>query len=84
MAPVTRPPRTEGHRQRDTLLADFAAAGLSPVLSTNGSIPEADIQIVKGPQHGEVIEAWLTSKGKQRLNDEWVMDARRALEAARG
>lgn len=69
MAPVTRPPRTDGHRQRDTLLADFAAAGLAPVLSTNGSITDADIQIVKGPQPGEVLEAWLTPKGTQRLNE---------------
>lgn len=62
-----RPARTEGHAQRDALIAQFTAAGLVPILSTNGSNPEADIQIVKGPQPGEVIEAWLTARGERRL-----------------
>lgn len=62
-----RPPRTDGHAQRDALITRFVDAGLVPILSTNASTPEADIQIVKGPQPGEVLEAWLTQRGETRL-----------------
>lgn len=75
---LVRPPRTDGHRQRDALLQHFYDAGLQPIVSTNGSIPNADIQIVKAllpakdgtggdGQYGEVIEAYLTDRGAQRL-----------------
>lgn len=71
--PPVRPPRTPGHGQRDVLLQRFSDAGLVPVLSTNGSTPDADIQIVKtllgdGGQHGEVIAAYLTNRGQSRLD----------------
>jgi hypothetical protein len=65
--PAQRPPRTDAHRERDALLARFAALGLQPVVSTNGSNPEADIQIVKGAQPGDVPQCWLTVKGTNRL-----------------
>ncbi len=39
-----------------------------PIISTNGGIPYADIQVVKGEQPGEVLEAWLTRRGEARLN----------------
>jgi hypothetical protein len=64
---IERPPRTAGHAQRDAAIKRFADAGLVPVLSTNGGNPEADIQIVKGPKAGEVLEAWITAKGEARL-----------------
>jgi len=65
--PVSRPPRTAGHAQGDALIRQFADAGLVPVLSVNGSTPDADIQVVKGAQAGEVIEAWLTKHGSERV-----------------
>ena len=65
---MVRPPRTAGHAQRDALIQQFAAAGLVPSISTNGGIPDADIQQVKGPQPGDVIEAWITARGEARLN----------------
>lgn len=67
---MVRPPRTEGHRQRDALLAQFAAAGLMPVVSTNGSIPNADIQVSfdkRTHPGGDVVRADLTARGSQRL-----------------
>ena len=64
---LTRPPRTAAHVERDRLIAQFKDAGLVPVLSTNGGIPDADIQIVKGPKPGEVLEVWVTARGDDRL-----------------
>ena len=64
---VGKPPRTDAHRQRDELIAQFRDAGLVPVVSTNGGIPDADIQVVKGTKPGEAIECWLTERGKLRL-----------------
>lgn len=74
---MNRPPRTDAHRQRDELIAQFAAVGLTPVVSTNGGVPEADIQVAKallteGGKHGELIEARLTDRGRQRLADALV------------
>lgn len=66
---LTRPPRTDGHRQRDALVQQFADAGLVPAISTNGSNPHGDIQQVKGPQPGDVIEAWITARGQARLDE---------------
>ena len=67
---LTRPPRTAAHAMLQTLIAQFKDAGLVPVISTNGGIPEADIQVVKGAKPGEVIEAWMTNNGLDRLQDE--------------
>ena len=67
--PAQRPPRTDAHRERDALLQRFAALGLQPVVSTNGSIPDADIQIVKGAKPGDVPQCWLTLRGGLRLNN---------------
>jgi hypothetical protein len=71
MSPVTRtpsrPPRTAAHAKRDELTALFASHGLVAVVSTNGSIPGADIQIVKGVQPGDVPDVWLTARGEARL-----------------
>lgn len=64
---ITRPPRTDVHRQRDAYLQQFADLGLQPIVSTNGSIPHADIQFVKGPQPGEGIDCWVTTRGRYRL-----------------
>lgn len=64
---ITRPPRTDAHRQRDAFLQQFAALGLTPVVSTNGAIPDADIHIVKGETPGEVLACWITGKGAARL-----------------
>jgi hypothetical protein len=69
---VQRPPRTAAHADRDALIRQFADAGLTAVVSTNGGIPDADIQVGKvllsdGGKHGEVIGAWLTNAGQARL-----------------
>jgi hypothetical protein len=66
---AARPPRTSGHAQRDALIARFAAAGLVPVLSTNGSVPDADIQVSYDKTTrpgGDVVRADLTQHGQQR------------------
>lgn len=74
---VQRPPRTDAHRLRDTYLQQFADLGLQPILSVNGSNPEADIQLVKVPAdeahskdelHG-LSECWITDKGQARLRE---------------
>jgi hypothetical protein len=70
-----RPPRTDAHRQRDAYLQQFAALGLTPILSTNGSNPEADIQVVKGEKPGDVPECWITAKGQARLERAQVQQA---------
>jgi hypothetical protein len=64
---VQRPPRTAAHADRDALIRQFADAGLTAVVSTNGGIPDADIQVVKGAQPGDVPECWLTERGRARL-----------------
>jgi hypothetical protein len=71
MSPVTRtpsrPPRTAAHAKRDELTALFASHGLVAVVSTNGSIPEADIELTKGARPGEVTSVFLTASGEARL-----------------
>ncbi len=64
---VQRPPRFPAHSRRDVLLAQFHAAGIIPIVSTNGGIPEADIQVVKGAKPGEVVECWVTAHGTRRI-----------------
>jgi len=64
---IVRPPRTAAHVTLQTLIAQFKDAGLVPVISTNGGVPDADIQIVKGPQPGDVTECWITAHGNIRL-----------------
>jgi len=64
---ITRPPRTDAHQLLAAFVARFKEAGLIPVISTNGGVPDADIQIVKGPQPGDVTECWITAHGNIRL-----------------
>ena len=64
---VARPDRTAAHATRDDLLRQFRDVGLVPVVSTNGSIPDADVQVVKGTKPGEVVDCWLTLRGQDRL-----------------
>ena len=64
---ITRPPRTAAHATLQALLAQFRDAGLVPVVSTNGGIPEADIQVVKGAKPGEVLDVWSTDRGRARF-----------------
>jgi len=59
----------------DAALAQFHAVGLVPVLSTNGGIPEADVQVVRVPANqrvkGEanvILDVWITEKGQARLD----------------
>ena len=66
---IQRPPRTAAHNTRDELIARFAALKLTPVISTNGGEPTADIQCVKGLQPGELIDCWLTVLGAARLDE---------------
>ena len=76
---VTRPPRTDAHRERDALVQQFHDAGLTPVLSCNGSAPSADIQTMtdvsfgddgtmRAPSKpGQLVSCWLTERGRARL-----------------
>jgi len=69
---MLKPPPTDAHRERDRYLQMFHAAGLVPIVSTNGGIPDADIQVTKtlldeGGKHGDVLEARLTDRGQRRL-----------------
>lgn len=64
---LIRPSRTPAHQKRDDILASFRDLGLVPVISVNGSIPDADIQVVKGAKPGEVVDCWLTRRGADRL-----------------
>jgi hypothetical protein len=55
-------------------LTRFHDAGLTPVLSTNGAIPDADVQVVRVPAdqrtQGEpnaILDVWVTEKGEARL-----------------
>lgn len=71
-APRTRPARTKAHAERDALLQQFADAGLQPIISTNGSIPHADIELTmaslkEGGQYGEMQNAAITERGAARL-----------------
>ncbi len=82
---TTPPPRTAGHVKRDAIIQQFADAGLVPVISTNGSNPEADIQQAKGPQPGEVVDAWITARGERRLDAAApTLETREALGMTRG
>ena len=64
---LTRPPAIAAAIER------FHALGIVPVVSTNGGIPHADIQIAKIPadeaKAGDVtfIDAWVTERGEARL-----------------
>lgn len=64
---LTRPERTVFHAQRDALLRAFADAGLTPLISTNGGVPSADVQVGKMPARGDLFGAWLTERGRSRL-----------------
>lgn len=64
---LTRPARTDAHRQRDTYLQQFADLGLVPVLSTNGGEPDADIEVIKGDKPGDVRDCWIKPNGLARL-----------------
>lgn len=75
--PRTRPARTAAHGDRDALLQQFHDAGLQPILSTNGGIPEADIELTTaalkdGGGYGELVEARLTERGAARLRGDEV------------
>lgn len=58
-------------------LQRFYDVGLTPVLSTNGGIPGADVQVVRVPADQasgpadrlRVLDVWVTDKGEQRLRD---------------
>jgi len=57
----------------DNALAPFYRRDLVPVVSTNGSIPEADVQVVRVPADqrtkGEanvILDVWITAKGQAR------------------
>ena len=71
---MTRP---AAHVDRDRYLALFHSAGLVPVVSTNGGIPDADIQLAKVPgneAHSKAelegaIECWVTERGQARLEE---------------
>ncbi|HMF58847.1 MAG TPA: hypothetical protein VK595_00665 [Vicinamibacterales bacterium] len=63
----TKPDRGPKLAELTALLARFAEAGLQPVLSTNGGIPEADIQVAKETGHSLILGVWLTAKGQARL-----------------
>lgn len=67
---MRRPDRTDAHRERDALLQRFHDCGLVAVISTNGSNPEADIQVAFGDKPGEAVGAWLTSRGSAQLEGE--------------
>jgi len=71
MTTPARPPRTAAHVERDRLIQQFHDAGLQAVVSTNGSIPDADIQVafVTAPEGGQALSAWLTAKGQARLDE---------------
>jgi hypothetical protein len=55
----------------DAALNRFHAAGLTPVLSTNGGIPDADIEVTRGPlEQGHprpVLAVTVTASGLARL-----------------
>jgi hypothetical protein len=55
----------------DAALARFHAKGLTPVLSTNGSIPDADIDVTRGPRvRGEavpILDVQITPAGLAKL-----------------
>ncbi len=70
---IARPPRTDAHATRDALLQQFKDAGLQATISTNGSIPDADIQqsvglLKEGGKYGEVVDVSLTERGQARLD----------------
>lgn len=64
---MIRPPRTPAHAVLQTYLGQFRDAGLIPVVSTNGGIPTADIEVTKGAKPGDVTAAVITETGTQRL-----------------
>lgn len=72
---LARPDRGPKRAELDTLIGRFAAAGLQPVVSTNGSIPNADIQVAQvpakeagGPDRWKIEDVWITAHGRTRLN----------------
>lgn len=62
------PDRADLHRALDR----FYDAGLVPILSLNGGIPSADIEVTRGPRvqgeaSGAILEVRITSAGQARL-----------------
>lgn len=56
---------------RDAALALFYAAGLVPVLSTNGRIPDADVEVALAPRVAgapvALLSVTVTEAGQARL-----------------
>ena len=80
---IARPPRTDAHATRDALLQQFKDAGLQATISTNGSIPDADLEqttpaLKNGGKYGDVTECVITSNGQARLDAAFL--ARVAVE----
>lgn len=70
MSPQARPPRTALHADRDALIRQFKATGLTPRLGVNGSNPHADIEIGFDKTirpGGGVTSVTLTEAGAARL-----------------
>lgn len=61
------PDRADLHAALDR----FYAAGLTPVLSLNGSIPDADIEVTRTPlaqgQARAILDVQVTERGQARL-----------------
>lgn len=62
------PDRADLHAALDR----FYAAGLTPVLSLNGSIPEADVEVTRYPrvqgQASSILDVQVTERGQARLD----------------
>ena len=67
---MTKPDQGPKRADLDGLLAEFAAVGLTPVLSTNGGVPDADIHIAKVTGEPLILDVWITAKGHARLQHE--------------
>ena len=64
---MTKPDQGPKRVDLDAFLARFAEAGLQPVISTNGGIPEADIHVAKVTGDPRILDVWLTASGLARL-----------------
>ena len=55
----------------DAAIARFHAVGLTPVLSTNGGIPDADIEVTRGKRRpnntAPIVDVTVTAAGLARL-----------------
>jgi len=67
---MTKPDQGPKRVELNAFLAEFAARGLTPVLSTNGGVPEADIHLAKVTGEPEILDVWITAKGHARLQHE--------------